>query len=60
MHNVLRIIKNNMRVFGTVAYICHHLSDDYADVSDDYVNLSDIYGNLSDLYVDWSENYHID
>ena len=37
-----------------VAYICHHLSDNYVDLSDLYVVLSDFYVNLSDLFVDLS------
>ena len=37
-----------------VAYLCHHLSDNYVDLSDLYVVLSDLYVDLSDLYVDLS------
>ena len=37
-----------------MAYFCHHLSDNYADLSDTYVVLSDTYVDLSDTYVDLS------
>ena len=28
-------------ILFVVAYVCHHLSDNYVDLSDNYVNLSD-------------------
>ena len=34
-----------------VAYFCHHMSDNYANLSDLYVVLTDIYVDLSYLYV---------
>ena len=37
-----------------VAYICHHLSDNYNDLSNFYVVLTDHHDELSDLYVDLS------
>ena len=47
---------------GMVAYICHHLSDNYMLICQIlmsscqifYVDLSDLYMDLSDLYVDLS------
>ena len=42
----------------TVAYFCHHLSDNYVDLSDIYVDLSVIYVDLSNHYVYLSEKYH--
>ena len=37
-----------------VAYLYHHLSDNYVDLSDVYVAMSDLYVDLSDLFVDLS------
>ena len=45
-------------LFFMVAYICHHLSDNYDDLSDIYVDMSVIEVDLSDHYVDLSEKYH--
>ena len=40
--------------FPMVAYLCHHLSDNYVELSDFYVVLSDLYFDLSDNYIDLS------